>query len=73
MHLRTSVRIRNRELNSHGGQLPTRLDDITDVPIPVDPISGKPFGYRRQGEAALLEGKDGVPGMFLRLEIRLAR
>ena len=58
---------------SHGGELPRTLDEITEVPIPVDPITGKPFGYRRQGEMAVLEGERRVPGMILRLEIRLAK
>jgi hypothetical protein len=38
----------------HDGQLPARLDDIKDVPIPVDPYTGKPFDYTRDGDKATL-------------------
>jgi hypothetical protein len=43
----------------HEGKLPERLDDVAAVPIPDDPVTGKPFNYRREGDKAFLEG----PGM----------
>ena len=36
------------------GQWPDRLADITDVPVPIDPISGQPLEYRRDGNKAFL-------------------
>jgi len=42
---------------AHEGQLPEKLSEITDVPVPDDPVTGKPFTYRRNGETALLEGE----------------
>ena len=36
----------------HDGKLPASLDDIKDVPIPADPVTGKPFGYRLVGDRA---------------------
>jgi hypothetical protein len=41
---------------SHNGELPPQLSDITEVPIPDDPVTGKPFSYRREAEKAVLEG-----------------
>ncbi|HVS38251.1 MAG TPA: hypothetical protein VMS17_22020 [Gemmataceae bacterium] len=38
----------------HDGKLPASLDDIKDVPIPIDPIAGRPFDYRRVGDRAFL-------------------
>ncbi len=35
----------------HDGKLPDSLDAITEVPLPVDPVFGKPFAYR------LVDGK----------------
>ena len=35
---------------AHDGQLPDRLGDITEVPIPLDPFRGEPFLYERTGE-----------------------
>jgi hypothetical protein len=41
----------------HGGKLPQALSDITDVPLPLDPITGKGFDllYRTVGDGAILE------------------
>ncbi len=41
---------------SHAGQLPKQLADITEVPIPVDPVTGLPFDYRLEGGKAILTG-----------------
>lgn len=30
---------------AHGGQPPGRLADVTDLPIPIDPVTGEPFAY----------------------------
>lgn len=39
---------------AHDGKLPATLDDITEVPIPLDPMTGKAFTYRVSGEQATL-------------------
>lgn len=39
----------------HDGKLPAKLADITEVPIPIDPITGKEFDYRLEGDTAILE------------------
>jgi len=41
---------------AHDGKLPTHLSDITAVPIPLDPVTGKPFAYQLQGKTAVLRG-----------------
>jgi hypothetical protein len=38
----------------HGGKLPGSLDDIKEVPIPPNPMTGKPFSYRLDGDTAVL-------------------
>jgi hypothetical protein len=45
---------------SHGGQLPDSLDQVTDAPIPLDPGTGKPFEYHRDGVTATLSSR--LPG-----------
>jgi hypothetical protein len=42
----------------HDGKLPARLEDVT-VPLPIDPVTGKPFVYRLEEETAVLRG--GAP------------
>jgi hypothetical protein len=44
----------------HDGNLPDELDDVTEVPIPNDPGTDRPFEYRRDGETATLVSL--VPG-----------
>jgi hypothetical protein len=40
---------------AHEGRLPEKLSDITDVPVPPDPVRGKPFAYQVSGDTAMLE------------------
>ena len=41
---------------AHNGNLPDTLDDIRDVPIPHDPVTGKSFNYTSNGVVAQLHG-----------------
>jgi hypothetical protein len=39
---------------AHDGKLPAKLADITEVPVPVDPVNGKEFDYKlKEGKATL--------------------
>ncbi|MFA5864250.1 MAG: hypothetical protein WC975_06140 [Phycisphaerae bacterium] len=40
---------------AHNNKLPNSLNDITEVPIPNDPMSGKQFVYTVSGSKAILE------------------
>jgi hypothetical protein len=55
----------------HEGRLPERLEDITNVPLPIDPISGKAFSYKLDGDTATLEGAvaAGKPNRVYRLRM----
>ena len=44
----------------HDGKLPDKLDDVTEVPVPDDPGTGRPFEYTREGATATLVSV--VPG-----------
>jgi hypothetical protein len=47
---------------AHAGQLPESLAQVTEVPAPLDPGTGKPFEYRREGGKAILTSRiDGEP------------
>jgi len=56
---------------AHDGRLPEKLDDVTQVPIPIDPTTGKPFVYQRTGDRAILESPGGK-AQGLRYEITFA-
>ncbi|MFH1924801.1 MAG: hypothetical protein ABIP48_33545 [Planctomycetota bacterium] len=56
---------------AHEGRLPGKLADLA-VPVPIDPITGQPFAYKLDGETAVIEGPP-LPGLILRLEIKVAR
>ena len=60
---------------SHEGQLPEKLSDIAEVPIPLDPLTGQPFVYKRSGESAVLDASTdkNIPSIYgVRYEIRFA-
>jgi hypothetical protein len=45
---------------AHAGQLPEKLGDVTEVPIPDDPGTGRPFEYQCKGDTATLTSQ--IPG-----------
>lgn len=55
----------------HDGELPATLADLTDVPLPGDPVNGKPFEYRLEDGKAYLSGPP-LPGHPLNYEITMA-
>jgi hypothetical protein len=59
---------------SHDGQLPKTLSDVTAVPIPPNPATGKPFVYRLDGTTAVLElpSSDKLRSPSRRYEIQIA-
>lgn len=60
----------------HDGRLPAQLSDITDIQVPNDPDTGRPFAYRIEGAKAILETsvpKGGTPRDSTRYEISVAR
>lgn len=56
------------------GRLPTSLAAITNVPIPNDPVNGKPFKYRLEQQIAVIEGAPSLPRGKppLRIEVQFA-
>lgn len=42
----------------HDGRLPGKLSDVTEVPIPINPLTGKVFGYKLDGKTAVLDADD---------------
>ena len=44
---------------AHDANLPEKLSDIAEVPVPNDPMTGNPFIYRRSGTTAILESPGG--------------
>ena len=59
----------------NGGKLPASLSDLS-VPVPIDPVSGKPFEYKVDGMTAVLSGKEATTGSgrtHYRYEVRLRK
>ena len=55
------------------GSLPGSLDAIKLVPIPLDPMTAKPFAYHRDGETATLSSPPPVPdrpGLTYRITLK---
>lgn len=58
---------------ANGGKLPATLDAVTVVPVPLDPVTGKPFEYRVEGDTAVLIGSGPripPPWIYHRITIR---
>jgi len=62
---------------THNRRLPEQLSDITAVPVPDNPLTGKPFEYRVQGDTAVLDVTDAdympFPPDWRRLEITIRK
>lgn len=54
---------------SHGGVLPKSLAEITEVPIPRNPLTSEPVNYRLEGSVGLLTSP-APEGMASDLELR---
>jgi hypothetical protein len=44
------------------GKWPTALADVAEVPVPTDPVTGKPFEYHVQEDKAVLAAPSVTPG-----------
>jgi hypothetical protein len=61
----------------HDGKLPEKLSDI-EVPLPVDPFTGKPFAYKVEGGTAHVRGspprgEEKIPAYNVHYEITLRK
>ena len=59
---------------AHNGKFPNALADITEVSVPIDPVTRKPLIYQRAGSKALLEApsvKGAADKYTIRYEISL--
>lgn len=56
---------------SHDGRFPEKLSDVTDIKIPVDPITQKPFSYKSTGLEAALELESAEGRDTMRYELKL--
>lgn len=62
----------------HEGKLPAALSEITEVPIPIDPVTGKDFDYKMADGKVVLSappppGEKPRPGNYLKYELTLAK
>ena len=62
-------------LANHDGRLPETAEAITEVPLPIDPLSGKPFHYKLENGKAIIDspGAADRPKDHVVYEITVAR
>jgi hypothetical protein len=61
---------------AHDGRLPDKLSDVSEVPVPNDPGTGRPFEYRREGDTATLVSQvpsDPVPNNGVRYRVTIRK
>ncbi len=75
--LRSCGRSRRCAISSPGMTVSCRIASIriTDVPLPIDPVTDEPFSYRSDGRTATLEAsaQEGRPRSGWRFEIAVAK
>ena len=61
---------------AHEGRLPASLSDVTEVPIPLDPVTGQAFEYELTGDRAVLVAPvpfGGRPADAIRYELTIVK
>ncbi|QEH33889.1 hypothetical protein OJF2_24210 [Aquisphaera giovannonii] len=64
--------------SKNGGALPPSLEAMKDVPVPADPLTGKPYEYALQGDTATLTapapaGYPNEPPYLLKYAVKLSQ
>lgn len=61
---------------AHDGRLPDKLSDVTEVPVPDDPGTGRPFEYHRDDDTATVVSQmpgDPVPSNGIRYRVAIRK
>ena len=58
---------------AHDGRPPAALVDITEVPVPADPATGKPFEYSRRADTAVLTAPATTAATAFSYEVTLVK
>jgi hypothetical protein len=56
---------------ANGGKLPQRLDEITETPVPLNPMTGLPFQYETSGNEAKIS--DANSGEVLEFTVKIRK
>jgi hypothetical protein len=56
---------------ANGGKLPERLEDVTETPVPPNPITGLPFQYEATGGVAKIS--DSTSGQPLEFTVKIRK
>jgi hypothetical protein len=56
---------------AHDGRAPAQLDEITETPAPLDPLTGRPFIYHVQGDEVTIEGSAADPSDSAKVAVRV--
>jgi hypothetical protein len=58
---------------AHDGGLPANLSEVTEVPIPLDPLNGEPFAYELLDGTATLQSREKTPYQHTKYEITVRK
>ena len=59
---------------AHDGKLPSKLEEITEVPVPVDPVTGKSFAFKLGDDGVTIEPTtEWVTGLRRRYELTVKK
>jgi hypothetical protein len=55
---------------ANGGKMPARLEDMTETPVPENPLTGRPFEYRVDGDTATVADIESEATLKYTIKIR---
>ena len=55
---------------ANGGKLPARMEDISDTPVPDNPVTGLPFDYGVDNDVATLSDSQSQESLNYTIKIR---
>jgi hypothetical protein len=57
----------------HDNQPPASPDQIIDLPLPIDPITGQPFSFESHSESVVMTAPEGSEGPGVRYELTFTK
>jgi hypothetical protein len=57
----------------HENRAPASLDQVTDLPLPTDPVTGKGFSFESHGQSAVITAPEGSNEPGVRYELTFSR
>jgi hypothetical protein len=58
---------------AHDGKAPASLEELKDLPVPLDPSTDKPFAYEAQGDRFILSAASTIDRHDLSYQVTITK